>query len=362
MPLVIPVHCGWLSVLLTACLCLATSNLQQCDAAPLRRHLAASQPPFLPTHEHFGEAETVWQKPEGAKGVLLLLHGCSHSAKDFFPASDACPSCMGLPEEIRITQTALSRQYAVIAISSNDRKNHKCWYPSFSYRAPSEDIQNIKDVLEVWLPRESLKDLPVYALGASSGGGFALSLPLHVSLAGVCSQIAALPFEVFDRLLVQLQEENAGSSSTYPPTYFIHMPRDTFTRKHVRRAAAYLTDKKVPVHQTTVEPRPVTAEFLTERLSNSLSKAAAEQLVKELKAASLLDKDSNMLLENPRGSSWREVVANSASEEVKGLPLEADKSGLSELLNLAWAGHEIVSDGIGDVLDWFEQQGRNRET
>jgi predicted esterase len=338
---------------------LATSNLKTCEAVPLKRLLLSSQD--SPSHEHFGEAETVWQKPVAAVGVLLLLHGCSHSATDFFPASDSCPSCIGLPEELRITQAALHRNYAVIAISSSDRKNHKCWQTSFSHRGPSADIQNIKDVLEVWLPREGIKDLPMYALGASSGGSFALALPVHIPLAGVCAQIAALPLEVFERLFTQIQEGNSGST-VYPPTYLIHMPRDTFTRKHVRLAAAYLADQKVPVHQVLIEPRPITATFLAERLPTFLDQAAAEQLVQEFKAAGLLGKDSGMLLENPRGSGWREVVAKSPSASIQKLPTAADKSGLSELLNLAWAGHEIVSDGTDAVLAWFEQQGKNTKT
>jgi hypothetical protein len=36
--------------------------------------------------------------------------------------------------------------------------------------------------------------------------------------------------------------------------------------------------------------------------------------------------------------------------------LAPDKSGLSEVLNVAWAGHEIVSDSSNTMLDFFEQQ------
>lgn len=46
--------------------------------------------------------EVVWQKPaEAAKGVVLLFHGCSHSAGDFWPDDGFyCKGCLGLPEEI----------------------------------------------------------------------------------------------------------------------------------------------------------------------------------------------------------------------------------------------------------------------
>lgn len=41
--------------------------------------------------------------------------------------------------------------------------------------------------------------------------------------------------------------------------------------------------------------------------------------------------------------------------------LVADKSGLSEALNVAWASHEIVSDTTPQMLDWFEQQVHKSE-
>ena len=30
-------------------------------------------------------------------GVLLLFHGCSHSAKDWWTATPNCPNCTGIP-------------------------------------------------------------------------------------------------------------------------------------------------------------------------------------------------------------------------------------------------------------------------
>lgn len=38
--------------------------------------------------------------------------------------------------------------------------------------------------------------------------------------------------------------------------------------------------------------------------------------------------------------------------------MRPDESGLPEVLNVAWAGHEIVSDTTGEMLDWFEKQPR----
>ena len=43
---------------------------------------------------------------------------------------------------------------------------------------------------------------------------------------------------------------------------------------------------------------------------------------------------------------------------VDRMELRPDKSDLSEVLNVAWAGHEIVSDTTTQMLDWFESLER----
>ena len=39
--------------------------------------------------------EVVWQGLPSPKGILMLFHGCRHSATDYFPKSDSCPACLG---------------------------------------------------------------------------------------------------------------------------------------------------------------------------------------------------------------------------------------------------------------------------
>jgi hypothetical protein len=45
--------------------------------------------------------DVAWQRPPaGARnaGTMFLAHGCNHAATDFFPRSERCKHCMGLPE------------------------------------------------------------------------------------------------------------------------------------------------------------------------------------------------------------------------------------------------------------------------
>ena len=57
------------------------------------------------------------------RGLVFLAHGCSHRATDFWPHSAACPSCIGLPEEVAIARAVVDADYAAIALSSRGF----CW-------------------------------------------------------------------------------------------------------------------------------------------------------------------------------------------------------------------------------------------
>jgi hypothetical protein len=50
------------------------------------------------------------------------------------------------------------------------------------------------------------------------------------------------------------------------------------------------------------------------------------------------------------------AAAGTPLSGVSSWSLAPDKSGLPEVLNVAWAGHEIVSDTTRDMLGFFEQQ------
>lgn len=43
---------------------------------------------------------------------MFLAHGCVHSAHNYWPQSEECPECRGLPEELSHTLQALKLGYA----------------------------------------------------------------------------------------------------------------------------------------------------------------------------------------------------------------------------------------------------------
>jgi hypothetical protein len=42
----------------------------------------------------------------------MMIHGCKSSGYNWFPQSDACRECRGLPEQLSHTLQALNRGYA----------------------------------------------------------------------------------------------------------------------------------------------------------------------------------------------------------------------------------------------------------
>ena len=195
--------------------------------------------------ERVAGAEVVWQKPPGgrAKGVLLALHGCSHAATDWFPKGPRCAACLGLPEEVNVTGAALARGLAVVALSSADRDSG-CWdaFPG------SPDAAAARAVAAALLPRKGLGGLPVLALGASSGGAFALALATELPIiAGVVCEIMAMPglaerAKALSNSGGGKEGAASGGGRKFPPTAFIHMPRDGGTAALVAANAKALAE------------------------------------------------------------------------------------------------------------------------
>ena len=97
-----------------------------------------------------------------------------------------------------------------------------------------------------------------------------------------------------------------------------------------------------------------------------MSASTATQLHAALRAAGLLDADG-YLKSDPRGSNWRAVIA-AAPGLAAALPghtpteadnLVADESNVAEVLNVAWAMHEILSDQMEEALAFIARAHRN---
>lgn len=312
--------------------------------------------------------EVMYQAPTGeVRGVLFVAHGCQHSAGDFFLRSEDCPTCLGLPEERRIVLRALNRGYAVVAISSLDRHT-RCWHAAKEDR----DLQPVADILAAVQGKEGWMDKPMYALGASSGGAFVLALPLTVDLAGISPQIMGLGEQHLRYVLQHMKDkvlprDEHGKPKAdgvdpsqlpdrpYPPTFFQHMIWDKLTVKSVALNMDVLQSQGISVREITVESQPLYPHYFSDRIVG-FPQQLSEGIVGTLKEHGLIGA-KGYLKRDPRSTArdWQWLIR----EKVQGFneeewPLQPDESGVHEELNIAYAGHEIISDYVDEMFDWWE--------
>lgn len=283
------------------------------------------------------EHAVIWELPVGGGppvAALLALHGCSHSAGDFWPPSATCADCLGLPEEVLIRRAALRRAMVVVAVSSADRRSG-CW----DVRGAA-DSRALPKIVEAVLRREGLTELPVYALGASSGGAMALLLPREMpALRGVIAHIMAVPPSMLE----------LPPGHRFPPALFVHMPRDERTAQGVAADLAALRAAGAAAEELCIRARPLTPQFLAFHAPASFSGENGSAVVDALREGGFLDADS-LLLQDPRrtADAWRAALA----PLLPSAAMAPDAAPLPELLNVAWAEHEIVSQHVSAALEW----------
>ena len=265
------------------------------------------------------------------RAVLFMAHGCNHWAFDFAYPSKSCPDCTGLPVEMRLVQMALERGFVPIAISSHAGQR-SCW--------SSSDGPEIAALLQYFMKEmeSMLSTLPLFALGASSGGTFVSALPAHIELQGVCLQISGLRMNAIELLSEQ--------GKMYPPTLDIYMSSPPFSARGVQALHA----RGVAAHAVKAAPIPITESFFVERIRGFELKDA-QALVQGFRDANLLD-SQNFLIDDPRQSKWRGVVKRALPGV--GDTLLADQSAISELLNVAYCKHEITAEHMEQTLTFFE--------
>lgn len=287
--------------------------------------------------------EVVWELPLGwASGVVLFAHGCHHSAGDLWPPTVDCPRCLGLPEEMRLRAAVLGRKLALIAVSSLDRTGKRCWA-----EVKKDKGANVAAIVRYWMKRENLEDKPLYVMGASSGGQLALTLPVIMEeISGVYAQVRGVDDSLFQ----------SSKHKPYPPTAFVHMPRDQDNAKIISQNIKTLKKLGTPTLEIKIRPRPVTVSFLTER-SPLIDTAAANAIIEALQEAGIATANGT-LLEPPRPvtSVWAPIAQS--KPEVGNLSFVLDESHVGELVNVAWAKHELVSDGAEAVLWWLQNGGK----
>lgn len=306
-----------------------------------------------PFTAHKYKHDYYYQVPENPRGAVLFAHGCVHSGYNFWPESEACPECRGLPEEMSHTLQALRRGYAVIAISSLDRKTG-----CFSFW---DDCFDVADIVTEWSDEWGLDKLPLYGMGVSAGGAFILKLPRYLKLDGVVSEALGI-------------DPNSGGfrdiPGQYPPAMFLSMQRDDKQKELIKWNQEILRDRKAAAEIIEVYPRLVYPAYFSDRSPYYIDEAFSRKIWNGLLKIGMIDEEGNVL-EDPRYTprpwlkSLQEVVpelraGKTDSQGEVATPLwpevtpEVNVAGIWSLMNLAYAAHEIISDYVSVSLIWFE--------
>ena len=288
-----------------------------------------------------GDTETMWQRPDGTvKGIFFIAHGCKHQGPDVFTevtetgekfeecAKTGFGKCLGLPEEVTLRRYGLKRGYVVMSVSGG-HGIQSCWFGE-------ADIAKVEKAVAHIRKEEKLMDVPLLALGASSGGAMVGLLPGAESSSGLGHLSCIVP-----EVMGVDTELNANV-----PTLFIHMPKDKRTAAKVDENIQDLKSRKVRVHELRAEPQKVTVEYL----SKCLDEKKAQELVKAYQEEKIIDSDG-FITREPRSRHWTSTAKKVVGSEDT---LTADESCLSELMNVAWAMHEFTSQFAQEIFDFCE--------
>nr|DAD37671.1 TPA_asm: hypothetical protein HUJ06_008312 [Nelumbo nucifera] len=270
---------------------------------------------FQPTLDLSNGRDVIWQIPDSPKAVLFLAHGCNGRAVNFWDRSPGCPNCVGLPEERLIVLHALARKFAVLTISSAGR----CW--SFE-----EERVIIKEIIQKWVDKNRLEKLPIVALGASSGGHFVSALATDMKFSSITLMIAEGLFRGLD------------IPDDYPPTLFVHMPKDDERMKLIGKNMKALRRKGVDVSEIKCMEFPLAPSLLADRIPG-LDDTISVKLFELFRNKGFID-DNGYMRKDGRATKWKEAVR----KEQNLLPDKYEWiHHIQEELNLAFAYHEMTS-------------------
>ena len=258
-------------------------------------------------------------------GILFVGHGCSHAHTDWFVH---CQDCLGLPEERGIVKIALKFNLMVVAMSSENKRS-RCW-------EVSKDGPRVASVLHDLSQRFSgQRPLPIYAFGASSGGTFVSNLHSYLTKRG-------LKLDAFVSQIMAASPPISVNRAVY-----ITMNRDKYTDAKAKKFV-FNSHRDTKIKQIRLPPLEISEAFFSERIVE-VTKDQSNAIMQSLKGAGFLDAEG-LLREDPRRSAWRALVRPHVPQIQDSL--EADQSPISEVLNVAYAKHEMARDGVEEALEF----------
>jgi hypothetical protein len=282
----------------------------------------------VPSHQVIDGIDVLWAASSRSDpcGILFVAHGCNHAHTDWFVCQQGC---LGLPEEVAIVNLALERNLVVVAVSSKNRHS-KCWNPEVDGPRVATVLQKIPDK---YAPVSS-SPLPIWAFGASSGGGFVSALGNFMKIQGYLSQIMA-------------RQTPEGQSLSEACMVHLTMQRDLMTRDMAEQIVSQVPSSSNNARHIRLPPLAISsADFFSKRIG-SVSSSNSKSTVQSLQQGGFLDAQG-YLKQDPRGSDWRSAVQPFAESDT----LLANQSAISEIMNVAYSMHEMSREGVAEGLDF----------
>eukprot|EP00271_Cylindrocystis_brebissonii_P015516 TRINITY_DN38427_c0_g1_i1.p1 TRINITY_DN38427_c0_g1~~TRINITY_DN38427_c0_g1_i1.p1 ORF type:complete len:499 (+),score=39.80 TRINITY_DN38427_c0_g1_i1:719-2215(+) len=293
-------------------------------------------------------SEAVWQIPDEPKAALFLAHGCNHKATHFWDPHEKCPQCVGLPEDRALVIGALQRGYAVLALSSSAN----CW--SVKWRGSPEILQ-AASALQSWRKDNNLTSLPFFALGASSGGYFISVLAHHFPFDALVIMISCGVRMAFESPITPLaREKDSSPTLPYPPSLFVHMPRDERTADGVQEAISLLKSNGVNAAELQCPEIPLSDTFFSERIE-CIDKDTSRQIFEALRSSSAVGEDGR-LARDGRALDWSDILKRQNVDLSSACKGHRYTDFIEEELNMAYAYHEMTSLNSSSMFDWFENK------
>ncbi|CAD7974733.1 unnamed protein product [Amoebophrya sp. A25] len=276
----------------------------------------------------------------GAKGLLLLFHGCTHQAGDW----------TFLPEEqkfLKVAQKEFQLGYLAFETPLGDMANW-CW-PSDpnGVKTVADDVRAELALLKQKRPeyKQLIADKKVYCVGGSSGGnvigllgaeypdlctgGFAF----YVSPGGLSDEKIASSAHLKERPVVWVY---MGKDSSFASLPRISRAKEAWCGKGD-------SDKDSLCKVMNIEPRPLSAD---EFVAISAEKGA--KWFSELQDMEYLKPDGHAKRDPRSDPGWAGRFFSRPA--LKNQEKMRAKMAIEELLNRAWASHEFAGDQAREVL------------
>lgn len=244
-------------------------------------------------------------------GIVLCFHGCTHSGSDWFT----------LPEEGIIVRESLKNRLAILAVTSYDRRSG-CW--------GEVDLERIQAALQDFHEREQWsKGLPLFSLGASSGGSFASSIQSRIPVVGIYIQIGRpslelssqwkSPFPIALHMLYMSRDAKLDQAYSYYANQLKAQNKDILFVKHL------MADRC-----------RITSERLADRIYD-MDRILADQIIAEMLKRLIIDDDGF-----PLESTLYSLTSTLPSDEMF--------YAIQEEVKCCYAKHELTSEFFADVV------------